>query len=407
MKVQCGQCPAKYAVADERLRDKKVRIHCRRCNASIVVDGKVNPPLVTSTPAHRSVRPLSSVPAPESAPPPSSPDQESHTSPRPVAHTIMGGLEAPVARQLVTEQLQRQETLPLPTRNDGWTPFRPGMPEADRGFTEPPARGEGERWRVALTQQDLRWMSTEEIVEAFRDGAVKSETFVFRAGMPTWVTLLEVTEIAQALADARLVSSPLQAPGALQLVDELAGEEEGEVSPSPQRVSSLPPPRKAARQRGSAISDGEEGGDAANDSEESLPFALVNERANGSKKPEAFADESGDQPMAALDAALKQLEERESSGRAATSNDTTNGAPVREPTAPLPAAALPAAPSPAAAPPQPSAAPVSSPLEPVPDPVAAPSSKSSSAIWIWVVLALLLVGAAAYFLGPRLGLKLP
>src|SRR5215510_4247509 len=111
MKVQCGQCPAKYAVADERLRDKKVRIHCRRCNASIVVDGKVNPPLVTSTPAHPSVRPLSSIPAPESEPPPSSPanpEPESRPSPRPMAHTMMGGLEAPVARQLVEEQLQRQ-----------------------------------------------------------------------------------------------------------------------------------------------------------------------------------------------------------------------------------------------------------------------------------------------------------
>jgi hypothetical protein len=334
-----------------------------------------------------------------------------------VAHTIMGGLEAPVARQLVAEQLQRQETLPLPTRNEGWTAFRPGMPEADRGFTEPPARGDAERWRVALTQQDLRWMSTEEIVEAFRDGAVKSETFVFRAGMPTWVTLLEVTEIAQALADARLVSSPLQAPGALQLAGELAAEEEGDASSHPQRVSSLPPPRKAARQRGAASSDGEAAGDAANDAEESLPFALVNERANGSKKPDALADESGDHPMAALDAALKQLEEREAGGRAAGSKETSNGAPVRErtaplpaaplPAAPLPAAPLPAAPLPAAVLPGPSVAPVSSPLEPVPGAAAAPPNKEGSGIWIWIVLALLLAGAAIYFFGPRLGLKLP
>ena len=394
MKVQCGQCPAKYAVADERLRDKKVRIHCRRCNASIVVDGKVNPPLVTSTPAHRSVRPLSSIPAPESTPPPSSPEHEGLGSPRPVAHTIMGGLEAPVARQLVTEQLERQETLPLPTHNDAWTAFRPGMPEADRGFTEPPARGQDERWRVALTQQDLRWMSTEEIVEAFRDGAVKSETFVFRAGMPTWVTLLEVTEVAQALADAHLVSSPLQAPGVLQLA-----EAEEDASPAPKRVSSLPPPRKAARQRDHAGLEGEAAGDGANDPEESLPFALVNERSNGSKKPDAFADESGDQPVAALDAALKQLEERERGVRKAASSDAEQEAPAREPTAPLPAPVPPA--------PVPSAAPVSSPLEPLPGPVAPPPSKGGSAIWIWVILALLLVGAAAYFFGPRLGLKLP
>jgi hypothetical protein len=314
-----------------------------------------------------------------------------------MAHTMMGGLEAPVARQLVDEQLQRQETLPLPTSNDGWKAFRPGMPEADRGFTEPPARDEGERWRVALTQQDLRWMSTEEIVEAFRDGAVKSETFVFRAGMPTWVTLLEVTEIAQALADAHLVSSPLQAPGALRFAEE----EEEDASAWAQRASSLPPPRKPTRPRAPAGSDADGPGEAANDSEESLPFALVNERANGSKKPDAFADESGDHPVAALDAALKQLEQRETGARDAVAYDAATAASAREPSAPLPAATAPAA--------APSAAPVSSPLEPVPGSVAvaAGASKSGSAVWVWVFVALLLVGAGAYFFGPRLGLKLP
>src|SRR3954467_1877028 len=99
MKVQCGHCPAKYAVSDDRIRDKKVRIRCRRCNAAIVVDGKTDPPLVTSTPARRSVRPPSSIPAPPSLAPPESaphlsPESESRPpSPRPVAHTILGGLE--------------------------------------------------------------------------------------------------------------------------------------------------------------------------------------------------------------------------------------------------------------------------------------------------------------------------
>ena len=113
MKVQCGQCPAKYAVADDRIRDKKVRIRCRRCNAAIVVDGKVEPPLVTSTPARPSARPLSSMP-PESAPP-SRPESGS-SAPRPVAHTIMGGLEAPVGRKLVQEHVAQVRSSPQPTK---------------------------------------------------------------------------------------------------------------------------------------------------------------------------------------------------------------------------------------------------------------------------------------------------
>src|SRR5688572_8200991 len=104
MKVQCGQCPAKYAVSDERIKDKKVRIHCKKCGAAIVVDGKVDPPLVTSTPARPSVRPANT--APELAPPPER-EPESRPSPRPVAHTIMGGLEAPAA-----ERLEQQRASP-------------------------------------------------------------------------------------------------------------------------------------------------------------------------------------------------------------------------------------------------------------------------------------------------------
>ena len=93
--------------------------------------------------------------------------------------------------------------------------------------TDPPAGADDSRWRVALTKQDLRWMTTAEIVEAYHAGAVKLETFVFRTGMPTWVTLLEVPEIAEALAEA--------------------GEDVGDLdSVPPQAPSTRPPPRKIA-----------------------------------------------------------------------------------------------------------------------------------------------------------------
>jgi predicted Zn finger-like uncharacterized protein len=39
MNVTCSGCPAKYAVPDEKVRGKKVRITCKHCGTNIVVDG--------------------------------------------------------------------------------------------------------------------------------------------------------------------------------------------------------------------------------------------------------------------------------------------------------------------------------------------------------------------------------
>lgn len=341
MKVQCGQCPAKYSVADDRITDKKVRIHCKRCGASIVVDGKVTPPLVTSTPARRSVRPVPSIaPRADTAPPPSEPESQ---PPRPVAHTILGGLEAPTREQLDTARPSAPTLPPQPT----------GLPAEGRGFTDPPGGEHDERWRVALTKQDLRWMTTEEIVEAYAAGAVQLETFVFRVGMPTWVTLVEVPEIARALGEDGDGSQEAGANGQM-------------------RASSMPPPRRPPRrtQRDAATEGDEADGDP-------LPFALVSERASGSRK------EASEPEGTELDASRLSAAE----------------APVPSPAAhaesPAPTDVSPAAAPPDDFPPQ----------QPFAANVLAPPS-SGSRVWFWVVVLLALAAAAAVLVGPRFGFRL-
>jgi predicted Zn finger-like uncharacterized protein len=354
MKVECGQCPAKYAVSDERVRDRKVRIHCKRCGASIIVDGKVEPPLVTSTPARPSVRPpISTAPLPET-PPAHEPDPESNPSPRPVAHTIMGGLEAPAAERLqqqvaeqmavLSEQAMRSPASPYEPRENE-SP-RPHEPAGDRGLTDPPAGADDSRWRVALTKQDLRWMTTSEIVEAFRSGAVKHETFVFRAGMPTWVTLPEVPEIAAALTAA--VANGAASPSSL---------------PPPEAPASRPPPRRVRSDAADATAQGLGELDAA----EPLPFALVAERSSGANPAPAAPEQAayGFEPAAPDRPSLEAI-------------------PVEHlshiPDEPLAAA---------------------------PAPFAAAEQASGSKKWIWiVVLLLLLLAAAGAFLASRHGSKL-
>lgn len=46
MKLSCPSCGAKYSIADEKVSDRLAKIRCRKCSATIIVDGKVNPPNV-------------------------------------------------------------------------------------------------------------------------------------------------------------------------------------------------------------------------------------------------------------------------------------------------------------------------------------------------------------------------
>ena len=49
MKISCPSCSAKYSIADEKVVSRLAKIRCRKCGATIVIDGKVNPPSVTAT----------------------------------------------------------------------------------------------------------------------------------------------------------------------------------------------------------------------------------------------------------------------------------------------------------------------------------------------------------------------
>jgi predicted Zn finger-like uncharacterized protein len=46
VKLSCPSCGAKYSIADEKVQDRLAKIRCRKCSATIIVDGKVEPPNV-------------------------------------------------------------------------------------------------------------------------------------------------------------------------------------------------------------------------------------------------------------------------------------------------------------------------------------------------------------------------
>jgi predicted Zn finger-like uncharacterized protein len=51
VKLSCPSCGAKYSIADEKVQDRLAKIRCRKCSATIIVDGKVNPPSVYTSDA--------------------------------------------------------------------------------------------------------------------------------------------------------------------------------------------------------------------------------------------------------------------------------------------------------------------------------------------------------------------
>jgi predicted Zn finger-like uncharacterized protein len=51
VKLSCPSCGAKYSIADEKVHDRLAKIRCRKCSATIIIDGKVSPPNVYTSDA--------------------------------------------------------------------------------------------------------------------------------------------------------------------------------------------------------------------------------------------------------------------------------------------------------------------------------------------------------------------
>ncbi len=146
MNVTCTGCPAKYAVPDEKVRGKKVRITCKHCGTNIVVDG-------SALGGDQNVLPK---PAAEPAPLPaaaSAPDLTS-AAPAPVAAA------APKAASAVA-------------------------PEATFivGFLD--------------DRQEPHTLS--QIVEMYRSGQIDDDVLVWKDGMADWLSPFDVPEVATAM----------------------------------------------------------------------------------------------------------------------------------------------------------------------------------------------------------------
>ncbi len=166
MKISCPSCSAKYSVADEKIQARLAKIRCRKCAATIVIDG-------TATPANVYVSESSHSGAPAGA-----------------------GVSEPSAAAVAAA------SAPAAGRRDsdvfGALGGGEGGAAARTSQSEPvgPARNE---FAVDIADNDQRNMTVAQIVTAYNEGLINGDTYIWREGMADWQTLAEVPDIATAL----------------------------------------------------------------------------------------------------------------------------------------------------------------------------------------------------------------
>ncbi len=144
MKITCDSCGAKYTIADDKVRGRKVKIRCKGCGTPIVVDGQ----------------------------------QETASTP------------PADAGEAATTEASTSEPAPA------------GVSEA------PAARAE---WSVNLSETDQRTLSTQQIVDGWRNGTIGADAFVWKEGMGDWLPVQECPELVPLLAAPK---KPTSAPKA-------------------------------------------------------------------------------------------------------------------------------------------------------------------------------------------------
>jgi len=241
MNVSCGNCPAKYAVPDDKVRGRKVRIHCKRCGAAIIIDGS---PGASERPAAARVPSAAPQPRPASAAP--APVAASARNRDAVKRTMMGvappatGSSAPAVSTTasagafpqaspVAQAAAQQAAAGAAAASDARAAARAAEARRDMkrtmvGGLEAPAilaarsaaLGESRpavvvssaapqppapdfKWTVAITDEHHEEMSTAEAVALFAAGTINEETYIWKEGMPDWQMPFEIPDIAAAL----------------------------------------------------------------------------------------------------------------------------------------------------------------------------------------------------------------
>lgn len=188
MKFLCGNCKAKYQIADEKVSGRTLRMKCRRCDHDILIDGHSmpasNPPPSAATGSVRRGSP-SVIPAPNR------PGSGAHPMPpRPPGLAAPGPRPAP-ARSLppsgLSADFRRHVAAP------------PEVPQRTAPY---------DLWHAAINDVPVGPMTRDELGRKIESGAVTPDSLCWREGMDDWRPLGELPELAALLRRPRDVRAP-------------------------------------------------------------------------------------------------------------------------------------------------------------------------------------------------------
>jgi predicted Zn finger-like uncharacterized protein len=180
MNVSCTSCSAKYAIPDEKVRGKKVKITCKHCGTGIIVDGTKIAAAADAAPA-------------AAAPPNVAPD------PAPAA---------PLAA-----------AAPTPTALAATPAGTPAAKAASPGPAAKAAGAEELRFDIAYPDDRQETLSVSEIVAKYAAGTLDDEAFIWREGMTDWKAPFDIPELASALT-ARGLTKKAAAAAAQPFIDD-------------------------------------------------------------------------------------------------------------------------------------------------------------------------------------------
>ena len=213
MKFLCGNCKAKYQIADEKVSGRTLRMKCRRCGHDILIDGHSMPQSSPPSPAPAPRRPGSSTVS--VMPGPGRGGSSAHVM--------------PVARPGTSPGLPRPTSSRSKPPSGLSADFRrhvaapPEVPQRTAPY---------DLWHVAIQDVPVGPMTRDELARKIDAGAVTPESLCWREGMDDWRPLGDLPELAQLLRRTREASRPQRGEPARAPRGEPARTQRGRPPPS-------------------------------------------------------------------------------------------------------------------------------------------------------------------------------
>ncbi|MDB4974470.1 MAG: Fe-S oxidoreductase [Myxococcaceae bacterium] len=190
MKFLCGNCKAKYQIADEKVSGRTLRMKCRRCGHDILIDGHNMPqstPPAAAAPQRRTSSTVSVMPGPGT--------RGSTAQAAPAPRAAAPGLPRPTSARSkppsgLSADFRRHVAAP------------PEVPQRSAPY---------DLWHAAIQDVPVGPMTRDELARKIDAGAVTPESLCWREGMDDWRPLGELPELAQLLRRTRDASRPSRA----------------------------------------------------------------------------------------------------------------------------------------------------------------------------------------------------